>query len=265
MADTSEQVETGYGPNVVPGDNVCNDFVQESVRSFAAFAAARGDRVERIDDVVTMTDAGSPLPFFNRAMLERPPDDVDTLVRDIRDFYGNRSTPFLLDSAWPLGDLRPHGFALMGHPPLMLRPAEQPLPPPPAELRIVEVTDDTLAYDYEHTLIYGYPAPQLQPHNELAVITAAGRTAPDWHHFVGYADDRAVAAGSASVGKRLLRVDNIATLDSVRGRGFGRAITAATIAVDLSKPATLVASDLGRPVYERLGFVALLRMSYWIG
>jgi GNAT superfamily N-acetyltransferase len=265
VTDTSETLETGYGPHVPPGDNVCNDFVQESAASFAAFATARGDRVARVDGVVTMTDAGSPLPFFNRAILEAPAGDVDELLREIRRFYGMRSTPFLLDSAWPLGDLRPHGFALMGHPPLMLRPAGQPLPDPPADVRIVSVTDDTLAFDYEHALVYGYPAPQLQPHEDLSVITTAAREAPGWHHFVGYADDRAVAAGTAFVGDRLLRVDNIATLDEVRGRGFGRAITAATIAVDVSKPATLVASDLGRPVYERLGFVALLRMSYWIG
>ena len=71
--------------------------------------------------------------------------------------------------------------------------------------------------------------------------------------------------GSGYVGDRLVRVDNIATLDSARGRGYGLAITAAAAAVDPSKPATLIASDLGRGVYERLGFVAMLRFTYWIG
>ena len=51
----------------------------------------------------------------------------------------------------------------------------------------------------------------------------------------------------------------------MRGRGYGAAITAATIGVDPSKPATLIASDLGRAVYERLGFVAILRVTYWLG
>jgi hypothetical protein len=70
---------------------------------------------------------------------------------------------------------------------------------------------------------------------------------------------RPVAAGSSSVGDRLLRVENIGALDEVRGRAYGLAITAATIAVDLTKTAALVASDLGRPIYERLGFVAISR------
>jgi hypothetical protein len=264
VTSESQPLETGYGPTVTSGDNVCNDFVQESAESFAAFAAARGDRVARIDGVVTMTDAGSPLPFFNRAILEKPADDVPGLVAELRSFYKG-TTPFLVDSAWPIDDLRPHGFTLMGHPPLMLRTPGVPLPDPPAGLRIVPVADDATAHDFEHALVYGYPTPQLQPLRELSVFTAGARQAKGFRHFVGYADDRPVAAGSAYVGTRLLRVDNIATLDEVRGRGFGRAITAATIGVDLTKPAALVASDLGRPVYERLGFVALLRVSYWIG
>ena len=113
--------------------------------------------------------------------------------------------------------------------------------------------------------MYGYPAPQFQPHTDIVMMTAGALTAPGWHHFVGYLDDRPVAAGSSYVGQRLLRVENIAALDEVRGRGYGRAITAATIRVDLGKPATLVASDLGRPIYERLGFTAIMRCTYWLG
>jgi hypothetical protein len=89
--------------------------------------------------------------------------------------------------------------------------------------------------------------------------------ADGWAHFVGYVDDRPVAAGSSYTGDRLVRVENIATLEAVRGRGFGLAITAATIAVTPDKPAVLVASDLGRPIYERLGFEAISRVTYWVG
>ena len=49
------------------------------------------------------------------------------------------------------------------------------------------------------------------------------------------------------------------------GLAYGEVRTAATIGADLTKPAALVASDLGRPIYERLGFVATLRVTYWLG
>ena len=198
-----EPLETGYGPSASSGDNLVNDFQRGTARSFAALSRARGDRTHRIEGLLTLADSQSVIPFENRAVLEQPTDDVDRVVRELRSFYAaGTGGPFLLDSAWPTPDLRAHELELMGHPPLMVRPPNAPLPPAPAELRIVEVTDD---------------------------------------------------------------VDNIATLAEVRGRGYGTAITAATIAVDLTKPATLVASDLGRPIYEGLRFVAITRATYWIG
>jgi GNAT superfamily N-acetyltransferase len=147
----------------------------------------------------------------------------------------------------------------------MVRLAGGPFPPPPRELRIVPVDDNRTAFDYERALIYGYPAPQLQPMTEVTLITPGALDAPGWHHFVGYVDGEPVASGSGYVGDRLVRVDNIATLESARGHGYGLALTAAAAAVDPSKPATLVASDLGRGVYERLGFLAILRSTYWLG
>ena len=81
---------------------------------------------------------------------------------------------------------------------------------------------------------------------------------------MGYADGRPVAAGSSFTDSRLLRVENIAVMDDARGRGFGAAITVATMGVDTTIPATLVASDLGRPVYERLGYRALHRATFWL-
>lgn len=262
----SGEFATGYGPANPPGDNLLNDFVQENAASYATFGRARGDRVERIDDVATLVDAGSPLPFSNRAVLERPVDDVRAVLDHVRPFYdGSSDAPFLLDSAWPTPDLSPVGFQLMGHPPLMVRPAGAPLPDPPAEMRIVRVDDEQTAYDFEHTLIYGYPAPPLQPMDAVTIMTPGALDAAGWQHFVGYVDGEAVATGSGYAGDRLVRVDNIATLESARGRGYGLALTAAAMAVDPAKPATLIASDLGRPVYERLGFAAVLRFTYWLG
>src|SRR5262245_35057296 len=186
----SEELETGYGPASPSGDNLLNDFVQENAASFAAFGRARGDRVARIEDVATLVDAGSPLPFSNRAVLERPIDDIRAVLDHVRPFYdGGSDAPFLLDRAWPTPDLSPVGFQLMGHPPLMLRAQGIPLPDPPPELRIVRVDDEQRAYDFEHTLIYGYPVPPLQPMDEVTVMTRAALDAPGWQHFVGYVDD----------------------------------------------------------------------------
>ena len=151
----------------------------------------------------------------------------------------------------------------MGRPPLMLR-TPITLPARPADLQIVAVDDEQTSRDYEEALVFGYPAPMLQPFRAGCFLPSGALDAPGWHHFVGYADGRAVAAGSCYADDQVLRVENIAVMADTRGRGFGAAITAATIGVNLDTAATLVASDLGRPVYENLGFRALHRATFWL-
>jgi hypothetical protein len=264
MAD-DEVLESGYGASTPLGDNLVNDFQQETARSYLDLAQARGDRNQRIADHLTMTDAAISLPFWNRALLEQPISAAGEVLPALAEFYGANGPTYLLDSLWPTPDLRAHGFTLMGHPPLMVRTANAPLPAPPAELHIARITDAAGAVDLERTLVDGYPAPQLQPFQGVHLMTDGALHAPGWQHFVGYVDDRPVAAGSAYVGDKLVRVENIASLPEVRGRGYGIAITAATIAAAPEKPAALIASDLGRPIYERLGFSAILRVTYWLG
>jgi GNAT superfamily N-acetyltransferase len=256
----------GYGPNRVAGDTLFNDFIQGESASAIALAEARGERAYRDPGRLTMTDGASPLPFSNLVVIERPPSagGIDALVSEIRAFYsGFPGGPALIKSLFPLPDLEPNGCMLMGHPPLMLR-TPIPLPSPPADLDIVAVTDARTASDYEEALVLGYPAPMLQPFRAGCFLPTRSLDAPGWHHFVGYADGRPVAAGSAYADNRVLRVENIAVMADTRGRGFGAAITAATIGVDLDVAATLISSDLGRPIYEHLGFRALHRATYWL-
>jgi hypothetical protein len=55
----------------------------------------------------------------------------------------------------------------------------------------------------------------------------------------------------------------VATLDGARGHGYGAAVTWAATTADPTLPAVLIASDPGRPVYDRLGYTALTRWTMW--
>jgi hypothetical protein len=146
----------------------------------------------------------------------------------------------------------------------MMMRAPAPLPAPPSDIEIVRVTDERTSRDFEETLVLGFPAPMLQPFRAGCFLPSGALDAAGWQHFVGYADGRPVAAGSSFTDSQLLRAENIAVMADARGRGFGAAITVATMGVDATIPATLVASDLGRPVYERLGYRALHRATFWL-
>jgi hypothetical protein len=48
------------------------------------------------------------------------------------------------------------------------------------------------------------------------------------------------------------------------GRGAGAAVTWAATLANADKPALLVASDEGRPVYARMGYRAIERWTAWL-
>ena len=46
---------------------------------------------------------------------------------------------------------------------------------------------------------------------------------------------------------------------------MGYAITAHATLADPELPALLIASDLGKPVYDRLGYLTIARFTLWAG
>jgi hypothetical protein len=57
----------------------------------------------------------------------------------------------------------------------------------------------------------------------------------------------------------------VSVRDDCRGAGFGTAITAAASDAAPGRTAMLIASDLGRPIYDALGYLPLLRYTLYIG
>jgi GNAT superfamily N-acetyltransferase len=263
-ADHPESLATGHGPGTPEGDNLLHDFVVGTARSWERFNAAAGFRYEQTRELA-LGDCESASDLLNWAVVLRPlAADAGEVVARARAFFGDRpGGPFLFVSAWPTPDLTEHGLHLVGYPPLMWRPASAPLRPPPADLAVVRVHDETTAADFERTLVDGYPIPSLQPVGRgsvLRVFDAAG-----WHYFVGYVNGEPVATAAAWVDATHVRVDLVATLPDRRGRGYGAAVTAAATAAEPELPAVLIASDAGRPVYERMGYTALWRCTVYDG
>lgn len=272
--ESAAELEDGYGPGTPRGDNLLNDFAQGEGDAYAEIARARGDRVvedERFD--LMMTDGGSPTPFGNIVVPRRPllSDKWPAAAGTMHAFYAEQSGgPFLVMSAWPTPDLRALGFGRIGHPPLMVR-AAGPIPDPPSVgppvtgFEITRVVDAAAAAVFEDVFVRAYPVPEITGDPTGAVIGRDPLAAPRWHHFLGTLDGRPVATGSAFVDDTHVHVEFISALPETRGRGVGFAITAAaTLAAD-DRPSLLISSDLGRSIYERLGYVSLSRFTLWAG
>ncbi|MFN8516116.1 MAG: GNAT family N-acetyltransferase [Thermomicrobiales bacterium] len=227
-------------------------------------AEAQGQRTQR-EATVWLADSDLPHPFMHSATLLAPLGEGDAAecIARLRRFYAaGTGDSWALWSAWPTPDLRPFGGIFVGQPPLMVRPAG-PIPPAPPELAIREVTDAAALVDFERTFIEGYPIPELQPFQAGRLFTPPV-LGGDYRLWLGYAEGRPVTCAIAQVSAGVVGVHLVATLPEARGRGYGAAITARATSTAPDLPAVLQASDLGRPVYERIGFRVHSRFDLWI-
>lgn len=225
-------------------------------------AAATGRPYEQDDDLVVawLGDRGW---FINAGVVLSPPHDWTGILERIAAVVPGHA-PATLISPFATPDLAGRGWQLVGHPPLMARlPGAASAPAMPAELRIHEVVDQPGLEVFERTLVDGYPMPDLQPYRwgrfyDERVLGGPTRL------WMGFVDGRPVATAAAHSACGVNDVEMVATLDGWRGRGYGAAVTWAATTADPASPAVLIASDLGRPVYERLGYTALERWTMWV-
>jgi hypothetical protein len=255
----AEHLTHGWEADLDVGDTLLRRFVHAVGDRVAFMAEVMGGRVERTDEFV-LGDAGSPAAYDNGAVLLQPPEvcDIAAVVRRLDDAVP-RSRPFVLLSAWTLPDLRPHGLELMGHPPFMFRPAGGTAPPMPPELDVVEVRTGEERATFARALTEGYPMPggDEGPFGRDEVLDGPVRL------YLGMVDGKPVATAGTCVAHGLNDVEWVSTMPDARRCGYGEALTWAATFADAALPATLIASDLGQAIYERMGYVRLLRMTLW--
>jgi GNAT superfamily N-acetyltransferase len=146
----------------------------------------------------------------------------------------------------------------------MFRPPTLPPTPTNPKLRVERVESADALADFERTIIEAYPVPELQPWQRESFLHP-GVLDTRWRFFVGYDDDRCVATAGAFVTDTITVVEQVSVRDECRGNGYGAAITAAATHAEPGRTAMLIASDLGRPTYDQLGYVTLLRFTLHIG
>lgn len=267
--ETEKDLETGCGPGTPRGDNLLNDFAQGMADGFSSLARGRGDRVAEDAELgLVVADGGSPALFGNVAVARRPLGDEAWRAAAARMhafFRQQAGGSFLVFSAWSTPDLVPLDFGRIGHPPLMLRmPAPvQDVPIDGFEIR--PVAGPAGAEDWERALVEGFPEPALQPFRPGCLLPEGSLAADRWRFWVGYLDGEPVGTASAHVDDHHVHVEFISTRETARGRGIGRALTATATLAAPDRPALLISSDLGRPVYERLGYRSLMRYTLWSG
>ena len=142
-------------------------------------------------------------------------------------------------------------------------------PPQPEDLDLREGRDEADLLDwldafgraFQSKAPTGRDHPWFVPFGHLALGDGPCRI------FVARVDGRAVACSLALVGAGAVGLYGVGTDPEARGRGYGSAVTQAGIDWGREQGADLAilhATEMGEPVYRRLGFEAVTEVTQWV-
>jgi len=210
--------------------------------------------------------------FCNGAFLTRIPEDMgdesgDATVQRILDFFArNECAAFMLwlDEAIDRMAWEPiflaHGLRYdPGAPCLTLDtrdlPATQSVP---EELKIVRAAEIAGLEYFGRASGLGFSQEEHNISGLIELWSGFGVDGP-LECYLGYVGDTIVATAAAHFTLGAVGVEFVSTLPEYRKRGYGSALTQHIAFVARARGyryVTLSASEMGKPVYERLGFMA---------
>ncbi len=210
------------------------------------------------DDGVLLTDLGLGVPHINIAFVTRPlTDPVEQMRRAMR-FFADRGSPFVVRIREGLDPASEAACEQLGMPYADTVPGMASVamtaPPTPAGLRIERVATPETLVAFCLVVARGFDLP-----GELAerLLPPAILLEPDVDLFLGRAEGRAAATSTLIRSEGVAGVHHVATLPEYRRRGFGEAMTWHAVAAGAGygcDMAALQASEMGQPIYERMGF-----------
>ncbi len=142
------------------------------------------------------------------------------------------------------------------------------VPPEGVELR--QVVDDRTREDYLTVLRGSFTPAQGTPPEVFDGYfgTVESLCAPHVRTVVAYEHDRPVAGAMVIISHGVAGVQYVGTVEGARGRGHGELVTrwVGNTGFDLgARVAALQASDMGEPVYRRMGYETVTRYRYVMG
>jgi GNAT superfamily N-acetyltransferase len=123
------------------------------------------------------------------------------------------------------------------------------------QLTAAEQAEDYWAVAMSAYASLGFPAEVFAGYRNHAGLLAANVAA-----FIAYLDDEPVSIAMTMVSDGVAGIYWVGSLERARGKGLGEAVTAAATNAGFelgAEVASLQASPMGKPIYERMGFETL--------
>jgi len=243
------------------------------VAFFSRMARGPGGALDQTATGVRMS-SGVPFSLFNGVLRTNCSEsEVEKHIASTITHFRNLGLPF----HWAIGpgDQPPQlrekllaaGFAEHWSPAMAVNLNEVPEAPAPDELIIRPVRTAEEVRLFAQTLNAGdFRAPveiERAIPDMLAPFSRPAGEEADLRCFVGYRDGVPVATSARYLHDGVVGIYGVATVSSARRRGFGAAMTVAALQDGRSLGygvGVLIATSMGEPVYQRLGFRELYRV-----
>ena len=235
----------------------------DAFRALAAAAADGevivGESPGRQHDGILIINTGSPLAMFNIAFVTHPLDDPAAAIAAAVAYFDERALPFVVRIRAGVDAAAERAAEALGLPyrdtvpGLVLNPIPA-IPPPPPALDIRTALDAATLDDHLGILAEAFGMPK-----EIAgrLITPRTLDIAGAEFYVGYIDGAPVASSALIATDAVAGVWNVGCLPSHRRRGLGEAMTWHAVCRGVETGcdiANLQASEMGQPIYERMGF-----------
>jgi GNAT superfamily N-acetyltransferase len=212
-----------------------------------------------------------PFSVANLMFFPEPRSPARSRLVEASEFFG-RKRPWRLFTTPPAASevgreaedlgLRPGP----NEPGMLLDPLPTP-PTTPSSIAIQPVVDAKTFADFGAVWSDSFGVPRW-----ALPVSLPGPPPDDPEHgtqnrlFVGYVDRRPMACSAVTVTERVAGISSVGTVRSGRGKGLGTAVTGAAVNAGRALGADvayLAATDMGYPVYERMGFRRFSEYPTW--
>lgn len=213
---------------------------------------------------LSLIDTGIPVPNWNAIISnDSQLDGILTNVEEYLSFF-KLSCSFWLgpdqESSEPASILKNHGFSPMGKSAAMALELTKidTLHSPESELKIVPVKSNRELEYYLRILRHSYHLSQYAMDMLYGIFVRQDlKDDSVFYHYIGLLKGKPVGCASLFLAAGAAGIYYVGTLPDYRGRGIGKSMTTHCLkkAQEMNfRFAVLRASELGEPIYRKLGF-----------
>jgi hypothetical protein len=219
--------------------------------------AEGGEALER--DGMLLTSSALPVAWLNLVFVTRPLADPDAAIAAAAAFYDARNLPFVVrirEGVDPAAEraCEAHGMPFSDVVPGLVMAPIAKAPSPPAQLEIRVVAGEAALRDHRAVMASSFELPGGVPERLLReeIMGVDG-----CELYVGYLDGASVASSALFAFDGVAGIENVGCVADARRQGLGEAMTwhavrrGSALGCDMG---SLQSSDMGRPIYERMGF-----------